>query len=91
MALCHDYISKVPLNGPRELESARFTILLISTLKRLMEYKTYMCVICGYVYDEEQGAPEDGLAPRTRWEDVPATWRCPDCEATKEDFELIEI
>ena len=56
-----------------------------------MEYRTYMCVICGYVYDEEKGAPDDGLAPGTRWEDVPATWKCPDCEATKEDFELIEI
>ena len=56
-----------------------------------MEFKTYMCVICGYVYDEEKGAPEDGLAPGTRWEDVPSTWKCPDCEATKDDFELIEI
>ncbi|MGU9956647.1 MAG: rubredoxin [Arenicellales bacterium WSBS_2016_MAG_OTU3] len=50
-----------------------------------------MCVICGYVYDEEQGAPDDGLAPGTLWKDVPDTWKCPDCEATKTDFELIEI
>ncbi len=57
----------------------------------IVEYKTYMCVICGYVYDEEQGAPDDGLAPGTLWKDVPDTWKCPDCEATKTDFELIEI
>jgi len=53
--------------------------------------KTYMCAICGFVYDEEEGDPEHGLAPGTRWKDVPATWRCPDCGAVKGDFEMIEI
>ena len=38
-----------------------------------------------------QGAPEEGLAPGTRWEDVPEYWVCPDCGAGKEDFEMIEI
>ena len=56
-----------------------------------MEYRTFMCVICGYVYDEEKGEPDDGIAPGTKWEDIPDDWQCPDCEATKEDFELIEI
>jgi len=54
-------------------------------------YKTYMCAICGFVYEEEMGAPEEGLAPGTRWEDVPDTWRCPDCGAAKADFEMVEI
>ena len=53
--------------------------------------KTYMCVICGFVYEEEKGRPEEGIAPGTRWEDVPLTWRCPECGAGKEDFEMIEI
>ena len=35
------------------------------------EYKTYMCLICGWLYDEASGSPEDGIAPGTRWEDVP--------------------
>ena len=56
-----------------------------------MEYKTYMCGICGFIYDEEAGLPEEGLAPGTRWEDIPDTWQCPDCDATKADFEMIEI
>ena len=51
-------------------------------------YRTWMCVVCGYIYDEAKGAPEDGLAPGTRWEDVPDTWTCPDCGVTKDDFEL---
>ncbi len=32
------------------------------------EYKNYICVICGLIYDEEEGWPEDGIAPGTLWE-----------------------
>lgn len=53
--------------------------------------KTYMCVICGFIYDEEQGYPQEGIAPGTRWEDVPPNWKCPDCGAGKEDFEMVAI
>lgn len=56
-----------------------------------MEYKTYMCVVCGFIYDEEKGWPDDGIAPGTRWEDVPAGWECPECGAGKNDFEMVEI
>ena len=52
--------------------------------------KTWMCLICGYVYDEAAGDAEAGLAPGTRWADVPLSWRCPDCGAGKEDFEMVE-
>ncbi|MCE1243023.1 rubredoxin [Oryzomicrobium sp.] len=50
-----------------------------------------MCLICGWIYDEAAGSPEDGLPPGTRWEDVPMNWVCPECGARKEDFELTEI
>lgn len=53
--------------------------------------KSYMCVICGFVYEEEQGLPEEGIAPGTRWEDLPENWKCPECGATKSDFEMVEI
>jgi len=54
-------------------------------------FRTYMCVVCGYVYDEARGCPEEGIPPGTRWEDIPETWTCPDCGAAKEDFEMIEV
>ncbi|MBI4756381.1 MAG: rubredoxin [Betaproteobacteria bacterium] len=54
-------------------------------------YKTYMCLICGFVYDEAAGMPEDGIPPGTRWEDIPPNWTCPECGARKEDFEAVEI
>lgn len=53
--------------------------------------KTYQCVVCGFVYDEAQGRPEDGIAPGTLWADVPDGWECPDCGVGKADFEMIEI
>lgn len=48
------------------------------------------CIVCGLIYDEKEGWPDDGIAPGTKWEDVPEDWLCPDCGVGKEDFELIE-
>jgi rubredoxin-NAD+ reductase len=47
------------------------------------------CIVCGLIYDEKEGWPEDGIAPGTKWEDVPEDWTCPDCGVGKDDFELI--
>ncbi|QKQ28347.1 rubredoxin [Candidatus Reidiella endopervernicosa] len=46
----------------------------------------YMCDVCGLIYDEEKGLPDEGIAPGTRLEDIPDDWVCPDCGATKESF-----
>ena len=48
--------------------------------------KTYVCTVCGYGYDEEKGIPEAGIAPGTRWEELPEDWVCPLCGAAKRDF-----
>ena len=49
----------------------------------------WQCIVCGFIYDEAEGWPEDGIAPGTRWEDVPDDWECPDCGVGKDDFEMI--
>ncbi len=54
-------------------------------------FRTWMCLICGWVYDEAAGAPDDNIAPGTKWADVPTNWTCPDCGARKEDFEMTVI
>lgn len=59
--------------------------------EEVKEYKTYMCTVCGFIYDEALGWPEDGIPAGTRWEEVPDTWICPECGATKDDFEMEEI
>ena len=47
----------------------------------------YECSVCGYVYDPEEGDPDNGIDPGTAFEDLPDTWTCPVCGALKEQFE----
>lgn len=53
--------------------------------------KKWLCIICGLIYDEALGWPDDGIVAGTRWEDVPEDWLCPECKVGKSDFEMIEI
>lgn len=52
--------------------------------------KKYQCIVCGYVYDPEEGDPDSGIEPGTAFEDIPDDWICPVCGVTKEDFELLD-
>lgn len=47
----------------------------------------YVCDVCGWEYDEEQGYPEGGIAPGTKWEDVPEDFECPLCSVVKISFQ----
>ncbi|HFC5704623.1 TPA: rubredoxin [Neisseria gonorrhoeae] len=51
----------------------------------------YMCGPCGWIYDEELGDPEHGIAPGTKFEDIPDDWKCPECGVGKEDFYLLDF
>ena len=53
--------------------------------------RKWQCMVCGFIYDEEQGLPEEGIAPGTAWHDIPDDWMCPDCGVGKEDFDMIEL
>ena len=55
------------------------------------EFKTWMCLICGFIYSEAEGLAEEGIPAGTRWEDIPMNWSCPECGARKEDFEMVEL
>ncbi len=48
--------------------------------------RQWTCAVCDYVYDEALGDPAHGLAPGTRYADIPDDWSCPDCGVTKADF-----
>ena len=47
----------------------------------------YICSVCGYEYDEEKGIPEEGIAPGTKWKDIPEDFVCPACGVGKDMFE----
>ena len=48
--------------------------------------KKYVCYVCGWEYDEAVGAPDQGIAPGTRFEDLPADFVCPLCGVGKDSF-----
>ena len=47
----------------------------------------YVCTACGYVYDPAVGDPDSGIAPGTKFEDIPEDWVCPVCGVGKDMFE----
>jgi len=49
----------------------------------------YKCTVCGYIYDPAIGDPTQNIAPGTSFEQLPATWVCPDCGVGKDMFEKI--
>ncbi len=48
--------------------------------------KKYVCDVCGWIYDEEKGDPANGIAPGTKFEDLPENFECPECGVGKEVF-----
>jgi rubredoxin len=50
----------------------------------------YVCTICGYVYDPEQGDSDSDIPAGTAFEDLPDDWECPVCGCEKEEFEIEE-
>ena len=61
------------------------------TTQQTTSSRIWECMVCGWVYDEAKGAPEEGIAPGTRWEDIPDDWTCPECGVGKEDFDMVLV
>ncbi|MEH6460816.1 rubredoxin [Chitinimonas sp. JJ19] len=56
-----------------------------------MVMRQFQCIVCGFIYDESVGLPEDGIAAGTAWDAIPEDWSCPDCGVAKADFEMVQI
>ncbi len=52
--------------------------------------KKYVCDVCGWEYDEATGAPDHGIAPGTKFEDLPDDFECPLCGVGKDSFSEAE-
>ena len=51
--------------------------------------KKYRCTVCEYIYDPEVGDPDNGIAPGTKWDDLPEDWVCPICGMGKDVFKEV--
>ena len=47
----------------------------------------YVCTLCGYEYDPQNGETENNIKEGTDFEDLPEDYTCPLCGAAKEYFE----
>lgn len=52
--------------------------------------KNYVCDVCGYVYEEDKGDPDNNIAPGTKFADLPEDWVCPACGVGKDQFSPVE-
>ena len=52
--------------------------------------KKYECTVCGYVYDEAIGEPDNGIAAGTTFDELPEDYACPLCAVGKDDFKEVE-
>jgi rubredoxin len=53
--------------------------------------RLWECTVCGFVYSERLGLPDEGIPPGTAWADISDDWVCPDCGTSKADFHMVEI
>ena len=88
--MTYEYYHKIkggvsPKTAPTYMEIADKTM---KKDERRME--KYVCKVCGYVYDPEKGDPDGGIAPGTKFEDIPDDWVCPICGVSKENFKKEE-
>ncbi len=60
---------------------------VLSAMLEDRPWRQFICRACGYIYDEKDGDPDGGLAPGTRYDDIPDDWACPLCGVSKLDFD----
>ena len=73
---------KAPRTAPTYIEEK---------LEKVIKMDKYRCTVCGYVYNPEKGDADGGIAPGTKFENIPNDWVCPVCGAGKDKFEKQEV
>ncbi|MBD3412812.1 MAG: High molecular weight rubredoxin [Candidatus Aminicenantes bacterium] len=79
---------KTPKNAPTYVHD-KTKEKTTNNKKENSKMKSYRCTVCGYVYEPEQGDPDNGVEPETAFEDIPDDWVCPVCGAPKDQFEPV--
>jgi rubredoxin len=74
---------------PYSLDPRTDNLSVYDRKKPVTNMAKYECMVCGWVYDEDVGDPDSGIAAGTKFADLPDDWVCPMCGASKQDFEQI--
>lgn len=51
----------------------------------------FICITCGYVYDENTSLPDHGIEAGRAFGSLPADWVCPECQGTKDNFAALPL
>ncbi len=88
-----------PKNSPTYIEKSKLDAEITTTFgeekvqepehEHIFDGESYVCVICGYTYNPEEGDPSMGIPPATPFEDLPEDYKCPICNASKEYFKKV--
>jgi len=57
----------------------------------VVEIDLFECLVCGYIYNPEEGDPAGGIPPGVTFFSLPDDWLCPECSAGKNEFALVEL
>lgn len=74
------------MTGPTPAPATQATSPEATAAMAAAPYLQFICNACGFIYKEAEGDPDSGLAPGTRFADIPDDWECPLCAVTKADF-----
>lgn len=88
-----------PKNSPTYIDKSDLDAELSATSKdeeehepeheHIFDGKSWVCVICGYTYNPEDGDPSIGITPGTPFENLPEDYKCPICNASKDYFKEV--
>ena len=85
-----DFICPICKHGAADFEPLTDKAATETKNEEKTNMKKYECPVCGLIYDEEKGSPENGIAPGTKWEDVPDDYECSICGAPKSTFKEVK-
>ena len=83
------YKMRSPKNAPTYIDPNKLQKAVEEVKRGIVEAPNYVCTICGYVYEQEQGDPDNNVPPGTPFEDLPDDYECPLCRALKDYFTAV--
>jgi len=83
----------MPLNKANPHAVFQKFLLEYMMLDLIMDAETdcFECLVCGYVYNPEEGDPAGAIPPGVTFFSLPDDWLCPECSSGKNEFALVDL